>query len=108
VSVLYHLLLSQKKQNPRLVTILLKTDSGLGGRLRSRSPLHCLRKRKTTTLFKLLDAVTVTKGSTFAQAGKKSLLSVFLPKNSQEPKNQSTNPINHEVTNTISVLRNLT
>jgi hypothetical protein len=83
----------------RLLTILLKTDSDFGGRLRSRSPWPHLLKGELTASCKLLDIARVTRGSTLAQAGKKSLLSVFLTENSQEPRNL--NSVNYRAKSTI-------
>jgi hypothetical protein len=79
-------------RNPRLVTILLKTASDSFS-LAKPFARHYLLKGKSTVLFKLLDVVMITKGSTSAQAGKKSLLSVFLTENRQEPRNQAINPM---------------
>jgi hypothetical protein len=50
MAVWHLLLLSQKKQNPRLMTIFLKTDSDYGGRLRSRSPYPLSRKNSLSIL----------------------------------------------------------
>ncbi len=69
------------------MTILLKTASDSGGRLRSRSPWHRLPKGKLIDLFKLLNVGTATRAQLPRKLARNPSCLFFLTKNSQEPRN---------------------